>query len=703
MGLSTAYLKSADYAHAGNAANADVRSGEPVTVTVRLNNPKELALAYTLGYAESLVEGTAVAPLDTASAADRITTVSFTFTPSEAAEHGEVEFTLGLRAPELNKTFAPATFTVRCDSPPEPLSNLVAGIRADGKACVGFALNEEYADADVSAVEITYTSTSAGTSRTVTESVSPTGTGLTAMPTPALLDSDVGAFVRYFLPDDVLPGNQYTFTVVPVDASGKKCQTSPSVSVIGDELYLGYNANGGTGSVAAKYGYNLTTSTKIAAGTSLSRPGFGFTGWNTKADGSGTAYAPNADFTFGSSSLMLYAQWQQFSSVAVSITTPGYEGVSVTQNGTTSTSITMDTDGTLPLSMSIPSGAINYRWDLNGTAKAVSPSYSFNPAENSITAGTYTITGTADYNGVSYSGSVTVTVTADYMVAILPYGKTASYVQTSWTYISDATAPSSFTHSLTRPFGMAKYEASYGLWSTVYAWATSNGYSIGSAGAAGYPAGSDNTMPVTGITFYDALVWCNAYSEMMGYTPCYYSSTWDRSSSAVMRNAASLAAIAENGDYHASSYTLWTANGYRLPTEGEWHYAASCGGYYAYNHVSGNTAAYVSSDSGTYTAYANASSDVTVPVRSLIPNIWGLYCMSGNVSEYCFDLYNAAPNAPKTDYACDTPASTEVYTVVCGGSFATDAGNTTVGNRQQVSIGSLTAGKGLRLARTITQ
>ena len=107
------------YVQGSAAANADVRSGSPVTVTVKLNNPKALALAYTISADSSLVAGTLETPAQTSGAAEGITPVSFQFTPTEAAEHGDVTFTLGLSAPSLNRTFVPATFKVHCDSPPK--------------------------------------------------------------------------------------------------------------------------------------------------------------------------------------------------------------------------------------------------------------------------------------------------------------------------------------------------------------------------------------------------------------------------------------------------------------------------------------------------------------------------------------------------------------------------------------------------------
>lgn len=67
-----------------------------------------------------------------------------------------------------------------------------------------------------------------------------------------------------------------------------------------------FNANGGTGSMANQ---SASEATALRANT-FSRSGYTFTGWNTSADGSGTAFANTAVFSFGND-LALYAQWKK--------------------------------------------------------------------------------------------------------------------------------------------------------------------------------------------------------------------------------------------------------------------------------------------------------------------------------------------------------------------------------------------------------
>ena len=110
------------------------------------------------------------------------------------------------------------------------------------------------------------------------------------------------------------------------------------------------------------------------------------------------------------------------------------------------------------------------------------------------------------------------------------------------------------------------------------------------------------------------------------------------------------------------------ANGYRLPTEAEWEYAARSG-----TQTPFNTGENINSDQtnyyGTY-PYRDRPSQLyrgeTVRVGSFKPNPWGLYDMHGNVWEWCWDRYGAY-NAN----AADNPTGAESgrYRVNRGGGF----------------------------------
>ncbi|MCD1653405.1 SUMF1/EgtB/PvdO family nonheme iron enzyme [Treponema zuelzerae] len=451
----------------------------------------------------------------------------------------------------------------------------------------------------------------------------------------------------------------------------------------------------------------------VANGGTVERPadpeysGFAFSGWY--ADSS-----LSTPWTFGSGGrtvtgdAALYAKWVESASIiAVTISAPEFQHISFRQFGNEVSSITMDIDATLELSM--PEGGARYEWLLNARDWLSSDrTLIFSPRLNG--AGRKTITAVFEYDGVVYSGDLSVLVTNDYMVEILPYGKNASYAQVSWTYDSDLyqSAPSSYDHTLTRPYSLGKYEVSYSLWKPVRDWALANGYVIGNEGAAGGSGSAGVDYPVTQVSYFDALVWCNAYSEMSGLTPCYYTSTTDKTDASVLRSTSYLKALAESGILYTAAYADLAADGYRLPSEGEWHFAASCGGYYPFNSVSGGSAVFSAGNSATYSDWANSKTGVITPCGSLAPNIWGLYDMSGNMWEACFDVCNNPPDGPFNDYIGTTysgTVSSSYAIIVKGGSFASlpPAGKSTIGHRDASAATTAASDSGFRLARTIVK
>lgn len=112
-----------------------------------------------------------------------------------------------------------------------------------------------------------------------------------------------------------------------------------------------------------------------------------------------------------------------------------------------------------------------------------------------------------------------------------------------------------------------------------------------------------NYNPVEKVSWYDAVEFCNALSEYLGYEPVY-----TRDGSSVTWN--------EN------------ANGFRLPTVEEWQYAAKGGENYKYSG---------SDNLDSVGWYADNSGDGTHPVAQKKSNQYGLYDMSGNVYEWCWD------------------------------------------------------------------
>jgi formylglycine-generating enzyme required for sulfatase activity len=127
------------------------------------------------------------------------------------------------------------------------------------------------------------------------------------------------------------------------------------------------------------------------------------------------------------------------------------------------------------------------------------------------------------------------------------------------------------------------------------------------------PSSADgDQLPVEGVSWWDAVRFCNALSRHEGLTPAY--------------SAPFEGGDVEGGDVHWDT----AADGYRLPTEAEWEHGCRAGTpgprYGPLDEIAW---------------YRDNSQERVHDVGGKRPNSWGLHDMLGNVWDWCWDVYDA--------------------------------------------------------------
>jgi formylglycine-generating enzyme required for sulfatase activity len=151
-----------------------------------------------------------------------------------------------------------------------------------------------------------------------------------------------------------------------------------------------------------------------------------------------------------------------------------------------------------------------------------------------------------------------------------------------------------------------------------------------------------------------------------------------------------------------------SSSGYRLPTEAEWEYAARAGKHRLYagtddasavcRYASVNTPRSKSRFEWGHSSFRCEDGHLAAaPVGSFRPNAWGLYDMTGNVWEWCWDRYGKY-GGDSTDPV--GPQSGD-YRVGRGGSWITVPAYVRVANRSRYSPDNRNNGLGMRLVRTV--
>ena len=189
--------------------------------------------------------------------------------------------------------------------------------------------------------------------------------------------------------------------------------------------------------------------------------------------------------------------------------------------------------------------------------------------------------------------------------------------------------------------------------------------------------------PVECVNWYKCIAFCNELTKKvagLGESECLYYSDAGYTNVYTKEDAGAKKEV--------YLYTAMNKKGFRLPTEAEWEWAAKGGKEYKW------TGTDEPDKLKDYAWYSANSNNQTHEVKKKQPNGYGLYDMSGNVWEWCWDWYGALPNPLPADYPGAGSGSLRVGR---GGSWMNDADNAARAYRGRYGPGGNFLNLGLRV------
>jgi len=405
-----------------------------------------------------------------------------------------------------------------------------------------------------------------------------------------------------------------------------------------------FNSNGGS----------FVSTQTVTLGSKATRPadpawsGYGFVKWCTDE------YL-NAEYNFSApvtANITLYAKWNAIINIAP------IQGVAV------------------PVTSAIPVTTIpetaqytgTVTWNGNPSAFAPETVYTATitlTAKNGCTlqgvaANFFTVAGATSSSNSANSGVVTAV-----FPATLPFVVEMVHVPSGSFQMGEPNTDASYAENgNTKPvhqvtltgFYMGKYLVTQEQYEAVMG--TNPSHFNGSQGKEPVNGETQERRPVEMVSWYDAIVFCNKLSKAEGLTPAYRLS--DHADPVDFGTVPT-----GSDDKWDKIYIVAGSNGYRLPTEAQWEYAAKGG-----NGTPGDYKYSGSNDVDNVAWYSLNSGDKTHEVGKKAPNGLGLYDMTGNVWDWCWDWYGGYSGEAQAD---PTGASSGTVRVARGGCFNNSA------------------------------